>query len=278
MDVLARAFLPFVQRLLPGFGFVVINRPVAGGQQAFEGVAQAAPDGFTIAAAQAPNSVTLPIERQVRYRVQDFTFLGNVVEDPCGLWVRDDSPLRGAADLVAAARRSTGRISVGTAGVGSDDHLLVLALQEATGGEFQHVPFNGTPPIVTGLLSGSIDAGSFNMSEGVGLMRDGTVRALAQGGAERWSGAAGAPTLREQGFDTVLGSTRGLVAPPGIPDRIRDSLRAAVAAANADPAWTAAAERLNLPVRPMTADAQRRLFLEEDARLRALWHRKPWRE
>ena len=278
MDMLARTFLPFVQHRLPGFGFVVINRPAAGGQQAFEGVAQAAPDGFTIAAAQAPNSVTLPIERQVRYRVQDFTFLGNVIDDPCGLWVLAESPFRGAADLVAAARRSPGRVSVGTAGVGADDHLLVLALQEATGAEFQHVPFNGTPPIVTGLLSRSIEVGSFNMSEGSGLTRDGTVRALAQGGAERWAGAAAVPTLREGGFDVVLGSTRGLVAPPGLPAGVADALRAAVAAANADPAWTAEAERLNLPLRPMEAEAQRRLFLREDARLRALWASRPWRE
>ena len=88
------------------------------------------------------------------------------------------------------------------------------------------------------------------------------------------------PTLREGGFDVVLGSTRGLVAPPGLPAGIADALRAAVAAAaaNADPAWTAEAERLNLPLRPMEAEAQRRLFLREDARLRALWARRPWRE
>ena len=58
---------------------------------------------------------------------------------------------------------------------------------------------------------------------------------------------------------------------------IADALRAAVAAANADPAWTAEAERLNLPLRPMAAEAQRRLFLREDARLRAPWARRPWR-
>jgi tripartite-type tricarboxylate transporter receptor subunit TctC len=278
MDILARTILPFVQRRLTGANFVVINRPAAGGQQAFEGIAQAAPDGFTIGAAQAPNSITLPIERQVRYRVQDFTFLGNVIEDPCGLWVRAESPLRTVADLVAAARARPGQVTIGTAGVGSDDHLLQLALQDATGTEYSHVPFNGTPPIIQNVLSRSIDVGSFNMSEGLGLMREGVVRALAQGGPQRWSGTAAVPTFREQGFDVLGGSTRGLVAPPNLPAAMRDALRGAIDAANADAGWIAEAERLTLPRRPMTAADQEALFLAEDARLRALWARKPWRD
>ncbi|MGK7869917.1 tripartite tricarboxylate transporter substrate binding protein [Falsiroseomonas sp. E2-1-a20] len=278
MDMLTRAILPFVQRRLPGANLVVINRPAAGGQQAFEGIAQAVPDGFTIGAAQAPNSITLPIERQVRYRVRDFTFLGNVLEDPCGLWVRANSPFRGVADLVAAARARPGQIAIGTAGIGSDDHLLQLSLQEATGTEYLHVPFNGTPPIITNLLSGSIDVGSFNMSEGLGMMRDGTIRALAQGGPERWAATGAIPTFREQGFAVLGGSTRGLVAPPNLPSEISEPLRAAIAGANADPEWIAEAERLNLPRRAMSAADQERLFLEEDARLRALWARKPWRD
>jgi tripartite-type tricarboxylate transporter receptor subunit TctC len=278
MDILARAFLPHVQRRLAGASFVVQNRATAAGQQAFEGIALAAPDGFTIGAAQAPNSITLPIERQVRYRIQDFAFLGNVIDDPCGLWVRADSPVRDVAGLLAAARARPGEVTVGTAGVGTDDHLLVLAIQEATGVEFAHVPYNGTPPIVTGVLSRSIEAGSFNMSEGQALMRDGTLRGLAQGGPQRWTGAPQVPTLREQGVDVVAGSTRGLVAPANLPAEIRDALRAAIAAANADPAWIAEAERLNLPLRPMSAQAQQELFLAEDARLRAAWARKPWRE
>lgn len=170
----------------PGAGFVIINRAAAGGQLAFETVAQAAPDGYAIGAAQAPNALTLPIERPVRDRVEDFAFFGNVVEDPGGLFVRADSPLRSVADLVAAARRRPGEVTVGTAGIGSDDHLLMLYLQEATGTTYSHVPCNGTPRIVTALLAGDIAVSSFNMSEGLAPLREGTLRALAQGGPARW--------------------------------------------------------------------------------------------
>jgi tripartite-type tricarboxylate transporter receptor subunit TctC len=154
----------------------------------------------------------------------------------------------------------------------------MLALQDAAGVEFQHVPFNGTPPIVTNLLSRSIDVGSLNMSEGQGMMRDGTLRALAQGGPERWAGTSSVPTFKGEGFAVVQGSTRGLVAPPNLPAEIRDALRAAVAAANADPDWIAEADRINLPRRAMSAEAQEKLFLEQDAQLRAIWARRPWRD
>ena len=278
MDVLARTFLPHVQRHLTGATFVVQNRPAAAGQQAFEGIALAAPDGFTIGAAQAPNSITLPIEREVRYRVQDFAFLGNVIDDPCGLWVHNESPIRTIADLVAAAKARPGRVSIGSAGVGSDDHLLILSLQDAAGVEFLHVPHNGTPPLVAGLLSRTLDVGSFNMSEGRGMMRDGTLRSIGQAGPERWSVMDQVPTFREQGINIVAGSTRGLVAPAKLPVDLRDRLRVAVTSANADPAWIADAERLNLPRRPMSAEDQEKLFFSEDARLRALWARKPWKD
>lgn len=278
MDVLARAFLPYVQKFMPGVVFVVQNRAAAAGQQAFESIAQSAPDGYSIGAAQAPNSITLPIEREVRYKVQDFAFLGNVIDDPCGLWVHAESPLKSLADLIAAAKARPAAVSVGTAGVGTDDHLLILALQDAAGVEFLHVPHNGTPPIVTGLLSRTLEVGSFNMSEGRASMRDGTLRSLAQGGPQRWSAMDQVPTFREQGFDIVAGSTRGLVAPAKLPVAMRDALRAAVVKANADPEWIANAERLNLPRRPMPAEEQEALFMSEDKRLRERWAKKPWRD
>jgi tripartite-type tricarboxylate transporter receptor subunit TctC len=278
MDVYARAVIPFVAPRLGNANMVVINRPTASGQIAFESVALAEPDGYTIGVAQTPNLVTLPIERQVRCQVKDLTFIANIVEDPGGLFVRADSPLRDLAALVSAARAKPGQMAIGTAGIGTDDHLLILALQQATGTSFSHVPYSGTPPIINGVLAGDIAVGSFNVSEGIGLVRQGTLRLLGQGGAARWDGAAEVPTFRDQGVDVVAGSVRGVIAPPGLPDALRDRFRTAFAEALADPAWIREAARLSLPLRVMSGEEQRRVFLEDDVKLRALWQRQPWRE
>jgi tripartite-type tricarboxylate transporter receptor subunit TctC len=278
MDTYARAIIPFVAPRLGNANMVVINRPNASGQLAFESVAQAEPDGYTIGVAQTPNLITLPIERQVRYRVQDLTYIANVVEDPGGLFVRANSPYRTLPDLVADAKAKPGRLAIGSAGIGTDDHLLILALQEATGSSYSHVPYSGTPPIIQAVLAGDIAAGSFNVSEGIGLLRQGSLRLLGQANERRWPEAAEVPTFREQGIDMVAGSVRGVIGPPNMPAALRDRFRAAFAEALADPAWVREAARLSLPLRVMSGEAQQALFLADDAKLRALWQRQPWRE
>jgi tripartite-type tricarboxylate transporter receptor subunit TctC len=278
MDTYARAIIPFVAPRLGQANMVVVNRPNASGQLAFESVAQAEPDGYTIGVAQTPNLITLPIERQVRYNVHELTYIANVVEDPGGLFVRMDSPYRNLQDLVAAAKAKPGQLALGSAGIGTDDHLLILGLQEATGTKFSHIPYPGTPPIVSAVLSGDLAAGSFNVSEGIGLVRQKSLRLLGQANEARWQEAADVPTFREQGIDMVAGSVRGIIAPPKLPDALRDRFRAAFAEALADPAWVKEAARLSLPLRVMSGEEQQRVFLADDVKLRALWQRQPWRE
>jgi tripartite-type tricarboxylate transporter receptor subunit TctC len=278
MDTYARAIIPFVAPRLGNASMVVINRPNASGQLAFESVALAEPDGYTIGVAQTPNLITLPIERQVRYRVQDLTYLANVVEDPGGLFVSANSPYRALPELVADAKAKPGRLAIGSAGIGTDDHLLILALQEATGTSYSHVPYSGTPPIIQAVLAGDIAAGSFNVSEGIGLLRQGSLRLLGQANEQRWAEADAVPTFREQGIDMVAGSVRGVIGPPNMPAALRDRFRTAFAEALADPAWVKEAARLSLPLRVMSGEAQQALFLADDVKLRALWQRQPWRE
>jgi tripartite-type tricarboxylate transporter receptor subunit TctC len=278
VDVMTRVLLQHVQTHLPGARFVVENRVGAAGQLGFEAIFRAAPDGYTLGALTTPAANTIAIERQPQYRIADFTFLANVVDDPGGFFVRPDSPWRSLDDLRAAARQRPAELAYGTAGVGSDDHLLGLAFEAAADVRLSHIPYNGTPPIITDLIGDRLALGSLNMGEGFPLLREGRARALAQGGTERWSGTPDVPTFREQGLDVIGGSARGLVAPPGLPAAIRDRLTAAIGAALDGAPFKAEAARLNLPLRPIVGAEYQAFVMANDAAARALWQRRPWRE
>lgn len=278
VDQMARPILQFVAPRLPGARFVVINRPGAAGQLGFEANFNAAPDGYTLGAVTNTAMNTIAIERTPRYRADQFSWIANVVDDPGGFWVKPDSPWRTLSDLQAAARRAPETIAVGTAGIGSDDHLLQLAFEQAAGVRLTHVPYAGTAPVLRDLLGGSLQIGSLNMSEGLPLMRDGRIRCLGQGGPQRWEPASDVPTFRDQGFDVLGGSARGIAGPPGLPPEIVARLREAFAGALADPAYLALAAQQNIPLRPLIGDAYRDMMLADQAGLRALWAVRPWRE
>jgi tripartite-type tricarboxylate transporter receptor subunit TctC len=116
------------------------------------------------------------------------------------------------------------------------------------------------------------------MSEGLPLMREGRIRCLAQGGPQRWAPTGSVPTFREQGFDVLGGSARGIAGPPGMPAEIVAQLREAFRAALADPAMIADAERTGMPLRPLVGDEYKAMMQADYAALRALWARRPWRE
>lgn len=278
VDAVARFATHYLTARLPGVRFVVSNKPGASGQLGMETIFNAAPDGYTIGAIGSLNVSTLPLERTVRWKAEEFTYFANVVDDACGLWVLPGSPLRGLGDLVAALKRQPESVSVGSAaGVGSDDHLVLLGLEEKADVRALHAPFNGTAQVQRDLLSGAVDVASFNMGEGIALMRDGKIRCLGQASPTRWSAAADVPTFREQGYDVVIGSARGIVGPPGFPPEATRMLEAAFTAAFADPEFTAAAERVALPLRPLVGQAYRDMVMREGETVRAMYARRPWR-
>jgi tripartite-type tricarboxylate transporter receptor subunit TctC len=276
-DAAARLIARFMERDL-GQSVVVLNRPGAGGEIGFSELARARPDGLTIGFINTPHILTLPMERQARFRLEDFSLIGNIVDDPGGLWVRADSDIRSFADLIAAARARPETISYGTTGVGSDDHLAVLALERATGAKFLHVPFAGSAQVKQNLISRALQLGSMNMSEAVNDMRHGVLRPLAQMAATRWDMTPQVPTLRELGHDVIEGSMRGMAAPAGLPAEVVARLAVSVRRTVDDPAFQEAARSQSLPLRFLDpAD-----YLAELQALRlgyqALWNQHPWRE
>jgi tripartite-type tricarboxylate transporter receptor subunit TctC len=278
MDAMVRAIAPFLAARLPGARVIVSNRPGASGQVGTEAVANAAPDGFTLGACATPTVLSQPIERPVRWRSAELTWLAQVVEDPCGLFVRPDSPLRDLLGLLAAARKQPRDLAYGTAGIGGDDHIAALLLEEKAGVRLNHIPFNGTSQILVPLLGGQLDIGAFNLSEALPLLRDRAIRGLALAAPERDPAAPEIPTYRESGTDLVFSAGRGLFGPPRLLEPVRTALKGALAAIFADPAWAEAAARAGLILHPLVGSAYREAALGGEAALRALWDRRPWKE
>lgn len=276
-DTAARTLARFMERDL-GQSVLVVNRAGAGGEIGWGELARAKPDGHTIGFTNTPNIITVPIERQARFRFDDFSFIANIVDDPGGAWVLADSPIASLAALIEEAKRRPGEISYGTTGVGSDDHLAMLALQRSTGTRFLHVPFGGSSQVRTALLGRQLALAVVNMAEGVADWRQGLVRPLGAMAAARWEGAPEAPTFREQGFDIVESSLRGVGAPAGVPRAALDRLALSVRRAVEHPEFQAAARQQLLPLRFLGPDEYRAELLALKAGYERLWAEHPWRE
>jgi tripartite-type tricarboxylate transporter receptor subunit TctC len=277
IDLMARLAVKYLPKHLPQARFVVTNRAGAGGQTGNEAIFAARPDGFTLGAVASLALSSIPLERRVRWTLGEFSFIANAVDDPGAFWVRADSPIRDLAELRARAATRPEAVSIGTAaGIGSDDHQLLLAFEEATGVKTLNSPYNGTAPCIRDLLGGQIDAASYNNSEGLALLREGRTRCLGQAAPARWEAMAEVPTFREQGMAVLGGSARGFIAPPGLPKAILDPLVAGFAALLADAEFLAEAKALNLPLRPMVGDDYRNFVLAEAETVKGLFARRPW--
>jgi len=278
LDLMARVVAHHLPRQMPGIRCVALNRPGAGGQIGFEALFHAPNDGYTLGMVQGTALHVLAIERQPRYDPEGFTLLANVVDDPGGFWVKAGSLWASLADLQMAARGAPGEIGVGTTGIGSDDHLLLLGFEAAAEVTLLHVPYGSTGPIQRDVLVGTLAVGAFNGSEALPLLRSGRIRGLGQAGPERWPATAAVPTFRESGFDVLGGAARGIAGPPGLPAEVTLQFELALKDMLADPAFRHDAAAQALPLRPLVGAAYRQKMAADYAGLLARWQRRPWRD
>jgi tripartite-type tricarboxylate transporter receptor subunit TctC len=278
-DLIARAIAPYIEKYLGGGArIVIVHRPGAGGEIGFAAIANAPADGYTIGFVNTPPLITIPIERSAQFGgPQRFELLGNVIDDPCNFAVHADSPFRNLKDLADYARANPGKVTVGSTGIGSDDHLLMLMFERAAGVKMTHVPFKGSSDTRTALLSRSITVAAINIGESLQAIKGGApMRNIGQFSPARTNLAADLPTAREQGYDIELSSLRGLAAPKGLPSAIRDQLVKAVAAAAADPEFQAQAVKFFAPLRFLSPAEFERVNKEAEAGFRQLWKELPW--
>lgn len=278
VDVMTRLVMPLVAVQIPGMRPVIVNRTGAAGQIGLEATFNAPADGYTLGATTIPAHNAIPLERQVRYRAMDFTFLCNIVEDANCFYVRAESPFRSVADVVAAARARPNHVTYGTTGIGSDDHLFMLAFEAAANAPpMVQVPFAGAAPLIPQLLGGNMDLAVMNVNDALQLVREGKLRMLAQGAARRQPEASDVPTFREVGIDVAGSASRGIVGPPNMPPAIVARLEAAFRNALNDEGFRREAERQSMPLRPLVGAEYKAVAQGVDDSLKRLWQVRPWR-
>lgn len=245
-DIMLRTLAPYVEAEL-GTQIPVLNRPGASGEIAYTALSQAKPDGYTISSLNTPGFLTMQIDRELRFDPATICPLARIVEDPGTFIVQAGSEYQTLADLVAFAKENPGAVSVGTTGVGTDEHLAMLQLEQVAGIDLTAVPFAGANEAKTALLGGHVNVIGLNVGEYTTSDQN-AVRALAQFAEERSMLAPDLPTAREQGFDVLMSSERGLAARCDVPEDARARMAQAIDAALANPEFQEKAKQQALPL------------------------------
>ena len=199
---------------------VVENRAGASGVIAADMVYNAAPDGNTLLMAHINSHALAPgLMPKLGYVVdRDFTPLTLVGVTPNLLICNNDQPARTVADLVAQCKANPGKVTFGSAGQGSAQHLALESFKLAAGVFALHIPYKGSGPMLTDLMGGQIGYSFDTMTAATPHVKSGKVRAIAQTRAKRASGHPTVPTMAESGFPGFEATTwYGLVGPGKMP-------------------------------------------------------------
>ncbi len=276
-DITARTLAPFIEKHLgPGARVITVNKPGAGGEIGFAALADAKSDGYTIGFINTPTIQTIPIERRARFTLDRLTPLVNIIDDPGVIIVRNDSPYKTLADLVASAKANPLKVSIASTGVGSDDHLAILALQRQSKAQFLHIPFTTSIDNYRSMLNGNTAASATNIAEALRGVQSDPVRVLGVMAAARSPMAPKVPTFQEQGYNIVMGSMRGIAAPQGLSDEVKTKLVDAITKAANDPGFRKIADDTFQPLRVLDPATFATELRAGDDDFRALWTEAPW--
>lgn len=230
-DVLGRVI---AQKLTASLGqpVVVDNRPGASGNLGSDLVAKAPPDGYTLVlgnnATHATNESLFP---NMPYRtLRDFAPVILVATVTNMVTVHPGVPAKSIAELVALARQQPGKLNYGSTGNGSAAHLIGELFKGTAGIDLVHVPYRGSAPAVTDLLSGQVQIMFATLPTVLPHVQAGKLRGLAITAGNRLLTLPDVPTLTEAGFPGLVADAWfGLFAPVGTPAAIVDRLNAETA-------------------------------------------------
>ncbi len=219
-DVVFRTFLSVLPKYLKE-PVIIVNRPGGGAVPGYAEAMKKKPDGY-YALAWISASITKTQMSEVPYDYKTFDPVIMLVDDPCWILVPANSPFKSVNDIITAAKKNPGGVTMGNAGAGGGTHMIALAFEKAAEVKFNHVPHKGGGPTIVAAVGGHIDACNLSPPEGVPQIQAGQLRCLAVFSEERLKDFPDILTAKEQGIDFVMGQWRGLAVPKGTsPDRVK---------------------------------------------------------
>ncbi len=222
-DIEFRIMQPFLEKAF-GVRFTPEYKPAAGGALAWNFLAAAAPDGYTIGGFNAPHIITQPLTmNDVSYKTDGFTYLGMIENTPVALCAKKDFPAKTLKELIDYAKANPGKVTAGGVGKNSGPHLAVLQFQKLAGVKFTYIPFQGTGQLKPAIMGGHVDVVFTNSPAAVEMLPLG-IKALAVGTEKRMAQLPDTPTFAEGGIKYYPRIDRGIFAPPGLPKDVLETL------------------------------------------------------
>lgn len=214
-----------------GQPFVIDNRPGAGGNIAFEAVANARPDGYTTLLASSGVVVNASLYKKVPYRINSFAAVTLVGKAPLLMVVHPSVPVSSVSQLVSLARTKPAGLRYGSPS-GVAGHLAMELFRQTVGADIQHVPYKGAGQVLVDVASGQIELAVNSIAATMPLVRVKRLRALAQTGSQRSPIASDIPTMQEAGIKGYEVTTwYMLLGPAGMAPDVVKTLHAEVAKA-----------------------------------------------
>ncbi|BDT67806.1 hypothetical protein os1_19840 [Comamonadaceae bacterium OS-1] len=220
-DVLARALGDKLAQSL-GQPVIVENKAGAGATLGADYVAKSKPDGYTLLMGAVHHTIAPAVYKKLPYDFQkDFAPITTVAMVPNVLVVNANTPAKTTTELVALAKAQPGKLTYGSNGNGTAQHLIGTQFENLTATDIIHVPYKGSGPLAVDLLGGQITMSFDTITPVLQHIKGGKLRALAVTTAKRSSALPDVPTLDEAGLKGFnIGTWFGVLAPVATPKDI----------------------------------------------------------
>ena len=219
----------------------------------------------------------LPLMQKTTWKADDFSYVIHLTGYVFAMFAGADTPFKKWEDVVDFAKKNPGKVTYATPGAGSSLHLGTAMVAEKAGIKLTHVPFKGAAEVHNAVASKQIMVAAINIGEALQYQKGGTpLRHLGQMSEKRSTLAPNIPTFKEQGFNVIMASLRGVAAPKGLPPAVREQLVIALQKTAADPEFQAKAAGYFAPLRYLAPAAYAQELKSDEADFRQLWQTAPW--